>query len=342
MSKGVAGRRRSASWPQVKSFHLRPGKRRRASSLPFECRLFGLWSGRDHFVAEQAITNSGQCSLEALKSTLQGQNLWLSKEEINIGHLINNGSFRPKFEASWRGLTCTVDVCFKSPNENEEQILQELKVVSILRHPSVLMFLGAAKARDAWYILTEYSFITLEDLLSQPNVTWQVYPQALQVAQAMSYIHGQLVLHRELSPTSIVINSTGQFFVGNFSKSVVMGSEVCADTTFFSRMSPQAVRYAAPEISASKVYGKKADVFAYGLVLYVMLAHKIPLEHVRNPFMASKMISLGMRPSTEDLIHTAMVELLKSMWAQEADKRPSFLHIVDSLEKNYASKCPIM
>ncbi|XP_026955841.1 receptor-interacting serine/threonine-protein kinase 2 isoform X5 [Sagmatias obliquidens] len=76
----------------------------------------------------------------------------------------------------------------------------------------------------------------------------------------------------------------------------------------------------------------KHDIYSYAVITWEVLSRKQPFEEVTNPLQIMYSVSQGHQPDTNeeslpfDIPHRAlMISLIESGWAQNPDKRPSFL-----------------
>ncbi len=83
-----------------------------------------------------------------------------------------------------------------------------------LRHPRVILFLGAVLSPECKAIVTEFmKGGSLYDLLHNPYqrqkhlpTNYQKLMTAIEIAQGMSYLHGIPILHRDLSCRNILVS----------------------------------------------------------------------------------------------------------------------------------------
>lgn len=103
---------------------------------------------------------------------------------------------------------------------------------------------------------------------------------ALDIARGMEYIHSQGVIHRDLKPENVLINEDNHLKIADFGIACEEAScDLLADD-------PGTYRWMAPEMIKRKSYGKKVDVYSFGLILWEMLTGTIPYEDM-NPIQAA-------------------------------------------------------
>ena len=93
----------------------------------------------------------------------------------------------------------------------------------------------------------------------------QVIKMGKDIVTALKVCHEQLILHRDIKPANIFIADHDTYKLGDFGISKVLGD----NTVAFTHTGTQA--YVAPEQWNSLPYGKAADIYSVGLILYQLL-----------------------------------------------------------------------
>jgi len=94
----------------------------------------------------------------------------------------------------------------------------------------------------------------------------------VQLQRALQHVHAHRILHRDIKAGNIFLTRAGVVKLGDFGIAKALG----ADSVALTRIGTP--YYLAPEICHGKPYGRKADVWALGVVLYLMLAMRLPYE----------------------------------------------------------------
>jgi len=95
------------------------------------------------------------------------------------------------------------------------------------------------------------------------------------------------------------------------------------------------VCWVAPEIfNNKKLYTEKADVYSYGIILWELLARKMPFED-EEAFSIPLLVSKGKRPKMPKELPKGWEKLIKLSWNQKPLKRPPFDEIGGTLEALY-------
>ena len=99
----------------------------------------------------------------------------------------------------------------------------------------------------------------------------------LRVCEALEYAHNRNILHRDLKPENIMVGRFGEVYVMDWGMAMVMPkgqdwvvSPICGTP-----------RYISPEVLMHKPYGKTADIYQLGLILYevVFLRRAFPWKN---------------------------------------------------------------
>src|ERR1700756_1305038 len=162
---------------------------------------------------------------------------------------------------------------------------REAQVLASLNHPNIAAIYGV---EDRALILELVEGPTLAERLMQgPIPIEDVLPIARQIAEAMEFAHERGIVHRDLKPANIKIRNDGTVKVLDlglakaFLPDSAGGSANAMDSpTLTSRATQVGVilgtaAYMAPEQAKGKTVDRRADVWAFGVVLYEMLTGRM-------------------------------------------------------------------
>uniref|UniRef100_A0A2P2LRC4 non-specific serine/threonine protein kinase n=2 Tax=Rhizophora mucronata TaxID=61149 RepID=A0A2P2LRC4_RHIMU len=214
----------------------------------------------------------------------------------------------------------------------EKQFNREVTLLSRLRHPNIIKFVAACKNQPVYCVITEYlsegSLRAYLHKLEHKSLPLQkLIAIALEIAHGMEYIHSQGVIHRDLKPENILINQNFNMKIADFG---IACEEVYCDSL---GDDPGTYRWMAPEMIKKKSYGRKVDVYSFGLILWEMLTGTIPYEDM-NPIQAAfAVVNKNLRPVIPGNCPPAMRDLIEQCWSLRPEKRPEFSQIVKLLEQ---------
>jgi Tol biopolymer transport system component len=165
---------------------------------------------------------------------------------------------------------------------------REAQVLASLNHPNIAAIYGV---EDRALILELVEGPTLAERLAQgPIPIEEALPIARQIAEAMEFAHERGVIHRDLKPANIKIREDGTVKVLDFglakalspdsvSGSSMGGSDAMNSPTLTARATQIGVilgtaAYMAPEQAKGKTVDRRADIWAFGVVVFEMLTGK--------------------------------------------------------------------
>ena len=167
---------------------------------------------------------------------------------------------------------------------------REAKVLASLNHPNIGAIYGLEKSGDMRALVLELiEGPTLADRIKQgPIPLDEALPIAKQIAEALEAAHEAGVIHRDLKPANIKVRDDGTVKVLDFGLAKAFQPEASdlnlsqSPTISLTAAATQlgmvigTAAYMAPEQAKGKVVDKRADVWAFGAVLYEMLAGQKP------------------------------------------------------------------
>ncbi|KAA8515244.1 hypothetical protein F0562_018526 [Nyssa sinensis] len=214
----------------------------------------------------------------------------------------------------------------------EKQFSREVTLLSRLHHQNVIKFVAACRKSPVFCIITEYlsegSLRAFLHKLEKKSLPLQkLITIASEIARGMEYIHSQGVIHRDLKPENILINQDFHMIIADFG---IACEEAYCDLL---ADDPGTYRWMAPEMIKRKSYGKKVDVYSFGLILWEMVAGTIPYEDMTPIQAAFAVVNKNLRPAIPGDCPPAMRALIEQCWCSQPEKRPEFWQVVKVLEQ---------
>ncbi len=165
---------------------------------------------------------------------------------------------------------------------------REAQLLAALNHSNIAAIYGLEQLNDASYLALE--LVEGDDLTAriqgQPVPVDDAVEIALQIAAALEEAHGKGIIHRDLKPANIKITPDGRVKVLDFGLAKALSEdpsgsvsslELSASPTLTAAMGTQAgmilgtAGYMAPEQARGKVVDRRADIWAFGVILFEML-----------------------------------------------------------------------
>ncbi|MGD0986442.1 MAG: protein kinase [Candidatus Sulfotelmatobacter sp.] len=162
-----------------------------------------------------------------------------------------------------------------------ERFTHEIRTLGKLNHPFIARLYDAGTLSDGtpWFVMEYVEGIRFVDYCRQKPLSIEDRLRLFRsVCEAVQYAHGQEIIHRDLKPSNILVDESGaprllDFGIARELHSLQSPSEQTQPGLRF--MSPD---YAAPEWIRDGDVGFYTDVYSLGVVLYEILAGRLPFE----------------------------------------------------------------
>ncbi|GBB95590.1 hypothetical protein RclHR1_02570024 [Rhizophagus clarus] len=230
----------------------------------------------------------------------------------------------------------------KSFNNDKKTLLsvvKELKLHKIINsHENILRFYGITKVdTDAVFQMNKYCLVleyadsgTLNAYLSKHfnELDWNdKFNLALQLANAISFLHDNDIIHRDLHANNILIHQK-TIKLADFGLSKEESNETSSSSQIFG-----VIPYIDPKRFIINNYKltKKSDVYSVGVLLWQISSGRRPFYNVNYNIMLSLEITNGKR---EEVIKGTPAEysnLYMDCWKDEPDERPNIQQVVSIL-----------
>src|SRR6185295_5367786 len=177
---------------------------------------------------------------------------------------------------------------FTTDADRVARFQREAKVLASLSHPNIAIIHGLEHADGVYALVME--LVEGEDLAQRiargPLPLAEALPIARQIANALEAAHEQGIIHRDLKPANIKVRPDGTVKVLDFGLAKAMdlapsspAADALADSPTITSpammtgvgMILGTAAYMSPEQARGKSVDKRADIWAFGTVLYEML-----------------------------------------------------------------------
>jgi serine/threonine protein kinase len=143
------------------------------------------------------------------------------------------------------------------------------------------------------------------------------------IALGMQYVHSCQVMHRDLKPANILFDCDLHPYVADFGTARTSNLDVTLTQGIGTPF------YLAPEMySENENYTPKIDVYAFGLILYeIVAANKLLTDDSRKLKLWKDFVN-GNRPEIPGIVGPRVRSMIERCWSAFPDKRPEFSEIV--------------
>lgn len=164
-----------------------------------------------------------------------------------------------------------------------ERFRNERQILAGLDHPLIARMLdGGVSIEGDLYLVMEYvDGEPINTFCTQRGLSLQERLKLFQgVCEAVQFAHQNLVVHRDLKPDNILVDSEGKPHLLDFGTAkLISSSDVDSKSDFtregFLSFTPQ---YASPEQVLGKPITTATDTYSLGVLLYVLLSNTLPYE----------------------------------------------------------------
>ncbi|XP_026457399.1 uncharacterized protein LOC113358101 isoform X1 [Papaver somniferum] len=264
-------------------------------------------------------------------------------EDLAIGAQIGSGSCGTVY----RGLWCGSDVAIKefSKIEYSDDLLhsfrQEVLLMKRLRHPNVLLFMGAVTSPQHLCIVTEYLPCgSLYQLLrrNSARLDWRRRAlMAVDIAHGMNYLHRckPPIVHRDLKSSNLLVDKNwnvkvGDFGLSRFKHSTYLTTKMGKGTVCTVTL-PQP-QWMAPEVIRNESSDEKSDVYSFGVVLWELATQKVPWDTLNTVQVIGAVGFMDRRMEIPEDIDPHWASLIESCWHSDPKCRPSFEELLEKLK----------
>ncbi|EOY08117.1 Serine-threonine/tyrosine-protein kinase [Theobroma cacao] len=268
---------------------------------------------------------------------LEVDDLDIPWNDLVLKERIGAGSFGTVHRAEWNGSDVAVKILMEQDLHAErfKEFLREVAIMKRLRHPNIVLFMGAVTQPPNLSIVTEYlSRGSMYRLLHKPGLREVLderrrLSMAYDVAKGMNYLHKRNppIVHRDLKSPNLLVDKKYTVKVCDFGL-----SRLKANTFLSSKSAAGTPEWMAPEVLRDEPSNEKSDVYSFGVILWELATLQQPWGNL-NP--AQVVAAVGFKGKRLDIPHDLnpqLAAIIEDCWANEPWKRPSFSNIMDRLK----------
>jgi serine/threonine protein kinase len=248
-------------------------------------------------------------------------------KELEVGERIGGGGVGVIYKGWFRNQPVALKTLFDTrvSEDLKNEYMDELLVMSKVRHSNIVDFLGACMAAPNWCFVMELCDTSLFNILHQDRVSIShndKLQMAVDVGSAMEYLHSlkPAIVHRDLKSHNVLRSHDGKLKVCDFGLVKVRNTQAGTPA------------YMAPELLEGKSFSKSVDVYAFAVLFNEIMDGEIPFNGVQIPDIRDRVVR-GDRPHTSPshMPSPACNDVVSRGWSQKAEDRPDFTEVVDML-----------
>jgi len=206
---------------------------------------------------------------------------------------------------------------FASDPQFVSRFKQEAKVLAQLQHPHILPVFDFGEADSYTYLAMPFvKSGALTDLLKgEPLPVEQIGTIVAQVGSALDYAHAHGYIHRDVKPSNVLIDESGNCLLSDFGLAKILeGSEKL--TTSGAIMGTPA--YMSPEQGMGKPLDGRSDIYSLSVILYEMATGRPPykaetpmavmIKHITDPLPPPRSVNPAVPEGLERVILKGMAK----------------------------------
>jgi beta-lactam-binding protein with PASTA domain/predicted Ser/Thr protein kinase len=157
-----------------------------------------------------------------------------------------------------------------------ERFRREAKNAAGLSHPNVVSIYDRGEADGTYYIAMEYiEGRTLKELIVTrgPSPIGIAVDYSRQILQALRFAHRNGIVHRDIKPHNVIVDSEGRIKVTDFGIARAGASQMTEAGSIIGT-----AQYLSPEQARGAPVDQTSDLYSVGIVLYELLTGQVPFN----------------------------------------------------------------
>ncbi|MDX1570353.1 MAG: serine/threonine-protein kinase [Xanthomonadales bacterium] len=207
---------------------------------------------------------------------------------------------------------------------------QEANLQARLSHPNLVDVYQAGIADDHYYMVMPYlGGGTLQDRLAFGKLDTETTLRiGIQIAEALAYLHGEKLVHRDLKPGNILFDRHGNALLADFG--IANQAEITGENTREGHVSGTPT-YMSPEQIRCEPLDGRSDLYALGVVLYECVTGQPPFRAPNSHELMQRHIT-DQPPRLRD-VPDSVAKVIEKLLQKDAQRRHgSAREVVRALE----------
>ncbi|XP_038617649.1 serine/threonine-protein kinase DCLK1 isoform X1 [Tachyglossus aculeatus] len=256
-------------------------------------------------------------------------------ERYKVGRTIGDGNFAVVKECIERSTAreYALKIIKKSKCRGKEHMIQnEVSILRRVKHPNIVLLIEEMDVPTELYLVMElvkggdlFDAITSTNKYTERDASGMLY----NLASAIKYLHSLNIVHRDIKPENLLVyehqDGSKSLKLGDFGLATIVDGPlytVCGTPT-----------YVAPEIIAETGYGLKVDIWAAGVITYILLCGFPPFRGSGDDqevlFDQILMGQMDFPSPYWDNVSDSAKELITMMLLVDVDQRFSALQVLE-------------
>ncbi|VFQ79356.1 unnamed protein product [Cuscuta campestris] len=206
-------------------------------------------------------------------------------EKFSNSMKIGEGGYGPVYKGKLDHTPVAIKVLRPDAAQGRKQFQQEVEVLSLIRHPNMVLLLGACPEYGC-LVYEHMSNGSLEDRLfrkgNTPPIPWEIrFKISAEIATALLFLHQskpEPLVHRDLKPANILLDRNFVSKISDVGLARLVPPSVADDVTQYHMTSAAGTFcYIDPEYQQTGKLGTKSDVYSLGVMLLQIITARPPM-----------------------------------------------------------------
>ena len=229
---------------------------------------------------------------------------------------IGEGGMAVVYKARCRLLNRYVAIKILRPEFTKDETFvdnfkKESQAAAGLTHPNIVSVFDVGREGNIHFIVMELvEGKPLSQVIAEKGKMdyKEVIDISRQIASALSHAHKNQIIHRDVKPHNVLINSNGVAKLADFGIARAVDQSNVTETSKVMG----SVHYLSPEQARGSYVDERTDIYSLGIVMYELLTGKVPFDgdnaisialmHINNPMTPPSQLTSGIPPQLERMI----------------------------------------
>ena len=261
-------------------------------------------------------------------------------DDYHIVKILGEGSYARVYKVKNRitGVEYAMKVINKSYSctvEEENEILNEINILKVMDHPSILKIFEFYSNKTSYSIVTElcsqgelFNEIVEKGPFNENYSAYVMY----QILSAVNYCHKMHIIHRDLKPENILIVDRNKDTEENLPivKICDFGTSKMVEKGSIQKKKIGSAYYMAPEV-LKKHYNEKCDVWSCGVIMYILLSGAPPFNGKDDDEISEKILigKYDVKSPPFDQLSSNCLDLIAKLLNKNVEQRFSAEQALD-------------
>ncbi|NUM46684.1 MAG: serine/threonine protein kinase, partial [Anaerolineales bacterium] len=257
---------------------------------------------------------------------------------------LGQGGMATVYKAFHAALNRYVAIKVLHPSFQEDETFysrfkREAQIVAQLEHPHIVPVYDFSEHNDNPYLVMKFiEGDTLKHRIRRQKLTLEeTLKYMTAVAEALTYAHERDILHRDVKPSNVMIDSASFPYLADFGLARIAST---GESTMSQDVLIGTPHYISPEQAKGvKTLGPATDIYSMGIMLYEIVVGRVPFsadtpyaivhDHIYKPLPMPTLVNPTVPAAVEAV-------LLKSLSKQPEDRYPTAVALMDAFKQAVA------